>query len=41
MEEQVKQIYSEFDNKRRQYEAEQADLADLKALEEKVKNSKK
>jgi len=41
MEEQVKQIYSEFDDKRRQFEAEQADLADLKALEEQVKNSKK
>lgn len=41
MEEQVKLIYSEFDDKRRQFEAEQADLADLKALEEQVKNSKK
>jgi hypothetical protein len=41
MEENVRMIYNQFDQKRKQFEAEQADLEDLKALEEKVKNSKK
>ena len=41
MEENVRRIYNQFDQKRKQFEAEQADLEDLKALEEKVKKSKK
>lgn len=41
MEEKVKQIYTLFDQKRKQFEAEQADLEDLKTLEERIKKSKK
>jgi len=41
MEENVRMIYNQFDQKRKQFEAEQADPEDLNALEEKVKNSKK
>jgi hypothetical protein len=41
MEENVRRIYNQFDQKRKQFEAEQADLEDLKTLEEKVKKSKK
>lgn len=41
MEEKVKQIYTLFDQKRKQFEAEQADLEDLKNLEERIKKSKK
>jgi hypothetical protein len=41
MEEKVKQIYFQFDQKRKQLEAEQADLEDLKTLEERIKKSKK
>lgn len=37
MEEQVKLIYEQFDKKRIAFEAKQADLEDLKALEEKIK----
>lgn len=37
MEEQVNLVYEQFDNKRKKNEAEQADLEDLKALEEKIK----
>lgn len=37
MEERVKQIYTEFDQKRKLFEAEQADLEDLKSLEERIK----
>ena len=37
MEEQVKQVYHLFDNKRKEVEAKQADLDDLKLLEEKLK----
>lgn len=41
MEEKVKQIYTLFDQKRKQFEAEQADLEDLKTLEERIIKSKK
>lgn len=41
MEEKVKQIYTQFDQKRKKFEAEQADLEDLKTLEERIKKSKK
>lgn len=41
MEEKVKQIYTLFDQKRKQFEAEQADLEDLKTIEERIKKSKK
>lgn len=41
MEESVRKIYHQFDQKRKQFEAEQADLEDLKSLEERVKKSKK
>lgn len=37
MEEKVKKIYVDFDQKRKLYEAQQADLEDLKALEERIK----
>lgn len=40
MEEKVKQIYNEFDAKRKLFDAEQADLADLKAVEEQIKKQK-
>lgn len=38
MEEQVKQVYEQFDSKRKEFEAKQADLEDLKLLEEKIKS---
>lgn len=41
MEESVRKIYHQFDQKRKQFEAEQADLEDLKSLEERIKKSKK
>jgi hypothetical protein len=34
------QIYSEFDKKRKLHEAEQADLEDLKLLEELIQKNK-
>lgn len=37
MEENVRMIYNQFDQKRKQFEAEQADLDDLKSLEERIK----
>ncbi|MBW6481813.1 MAG: virulence RhuM family protein [Vicingaceae bacterium] len=37
MEEQIKFVYEQFDKKRKEFEAKQADLEDLKALEEKIK----
>ncbi len=37
MEEQVKLVYEQFDEKRKEFEAEQADLNDLKIIEEKIK----
>lgn len=37
MEEQVKLVYEQFDTKHTAFEAKQADLEDLKALEEKIK----
>ena len=40
MEEKVMQIYSEFDKKRKLHEAEQADLEDLKLLEELIQKNK-
>lgn len=40
MEEKVKQIYNEFDTKRKLFDAKQADLADLKAVEEQIKKQK-
>lgn len=40
MEEKVKMIYSDFDQKRKQLEAKQADLEDLENLEKTVKNKK-
>jgi hypothetical protein len=40
MEEKVMQIYSEFDKKRKLHEAEQADLDDLKLLEELIQKNK-
>jgi len=40
MEEKVTQIYSEFDKKRKLHEAEQADLEDLKLLEELIQKNK-
>ncbi len=36
MEEQVKLVYEQFDEKRKEFEAEQADLNDLKIIEEKI-----
>lgn len=39
MEEKVKQIYTQFDQKRKKFEAEQADLEDLKTLEERIRKS--
>lgn len=41
MEERVRQVYADFDQRRKKYEAEQADLYDLKELKElenKIKN---
>lgn len=40
MEKQVKEIYSDFEEERRIHEAKQADLEDLKAIEDQVKNKK-
>ncbi len=40
MEEKVKQIYNEFDTKRKLFDAKQADLADLKAVEDQIKKHK-
>lgn len=40
MEEKVKQMYTQFDQKRKKFEAEEADLEDLKALEEQIKKNK-
>ncbi len=40
MEENVKKIYENFNQKRKRFEAEQADLEDLKVLEERIKKSK-
>lgn len=37
MEEQVKQVYEQFNAKRKEFEAKQADLEDLKVIEEKIK----
>lgn len=37
MEEQVKKVYDQFDIQRKEFEAKQADLDDLKAIEEKIK----
>jgi len=37
MEEKVKLVYEGFDKKRKEVEAKQADLDDLKLLEEKLK----
>ena len=39
MKKQVKLIYDQFDKKRREFDAKQADFEDLKALEEKIKNN--
>lgn len=41
METHVRKVFDQFDEKRKQFEAEQADLEDLKALEEQIKKSKK
>lgn len=41
MEEKVRQVYAHFDQKRKAFEAKQADLEDLKAMEEQVKKAKK
>ena len=40
MEEKVKSIYEEFDERRKQAEAKEADLEDLKLLESKIKKKK-
>ena len=40
MTERVHSIYDEFDNRRKRFESEQADLEDLKALEQSIKNQK-
>lgn len=40
MEEQVREIYDEFEQKRKAFEAKKADLEDLKYLEEKIKKKK-
>ncbi len=41
MEEQVRLVYEQFDNKRKEFEAKQADLEDLKQLEEKFNEAYK
>jgi len=41
MEQDVKQVYTNFDDKRKIHEAEQADMEDLKSLEEHIKKNKK
>jgi hypothetical protein len=41
MEEKVRGIYDQFDQKRKQIEAKIADLEDLRSLEEQIKKSKK
>lgn len=40
MEEKVREEYDQFDQKRKEFEAKQADLDDLKHLEEKIKKEK-
>ena len=39
MEEKVKLVYEVYDNNRRKFEAKQADLEDLKQLEDKLKKN--
>ncbi len=41
MEEKVKQIFADFDKKRKTFESEQADLEDIEELENKLKNKKR
>jgi hypothetical protein len=41
MEKEVKQLYTQFDDRRKKHEAEQADIEDLKSLEEHIKKNKK
>lgn len=41
MEQMVKEIYAQFDGKRKAYEAQKADLDDLEKLEDRVKQKKK
>lgn len=41
MKEKVLDVYKQFDQRRKKFEAEQADLDDLKYLEEKIKSKKK
>lgn len=41
MEEKVYKVYKEFDKKRKEFEAREADIEDLKYLEETIKNRKK
>ena len=41
MEQDVKQVYTNFDDKRKIHEAEQDDMEDLKSLEEHIKKNKK
>jgi hypothetical protein len=40
MEQEVKQIYTQFDDRRKKFEAKQADMEDLKSLEEHIKKNK-
>lgn len=40
MENKVRTVYDEFDDRRKKHEAEQADLDDLKFLEKKIKDKK-
>ncbi|MCH8568384.1 MAG: virulence RhuM family protein [Balneolales bacterium] len=40
MEKEVKQLYTQFDDRRKKHEAEQADIEDLKSLEEHIKKNK-
>ena len=40
METQVREIYSDFDKKRKTYEAEQVDLKELEALQNLLKKKK-
>jgi hypothetical protein len=41
MEGKVKKIYTQFDDRRKKYEAEQADMDDLKSLEEQIKKQRR
>jgi hypothetical protein len=41
MEGKVKKIYTQFDDRRKKYEAEQADMDDLKSLEEQIKKERR